>query len=249
MLDSSPHPQKKRSASSQLPVGQTQKSQQAPYFNAKNQNVSTSTHRPKLSSSQQEPLKRSSIANNTSPSRDQMNELEPVPRRDSQNLYSTTSDSSSSSLPPSAVSYGVQSNYVPNLSSMMFPSADPFAYPNQPITTFEDRQPIKQENPANPNSFSPPSSSGAPYNSLNYGSLPYMMQTEPLGYMPGMNPSMGMSNIDPTPTTMSTPGNEDGGWPHQQQQQRPSGIPDINVDRIFGEDWGGWIADGYRQYP
>lgn len=144
----------------------------------------------------------------------------------------------------------MQNNYVPDLSSMMFPSSDPFAYPNQPMTTLENRQSIKQENPVDRGMFSPPTTSGAPYDNLDYGSLPYMMQSQQLGFgMQSMNPSMDMSNIDSTPTTMPMQGNEGGGWPQKQQQQRPGGTPGVNIDQLFGEDWGGWMNQGYRQYP
>ena len=144
----------------------------------------------------------------------------------------------------------MQYDSVPDLSSMMFPSADPFVYPNQPMTTLEDRQVIKQENPVDSNSFSQPSPSGVPYNNLYYGSLPYMMQSEPPGFgMQGMHPSMGMTSSEPAAPAMPTRANEGGGWPQQQQQQRPGGMSGVNMDQLFGEDWGGWMNQGYRQYP
>ena len=137
-------------------------------------------------------------------------------------------------------------NYVPDLSSMMFPSADPFAYPNQPMTTFENRHSIKQENSMDPNTFRPSNSSGAPYDNLSYGALPYMTQSQLLGFgLQSMNPSMDMSNAGPMPSTMPTQRNESGGW-SRQQQQRPGSTPDGNLDQIYGEDWGGWMNQGYR---
>lgn len=249
-LDSAPQPPKKRSAPLQLPVGQSPLPQRAPESSTRSQNVSNSTRRSNISPNQQGSLKRSSITQDSSPLRDQMTNLDTVYRRGSQDPYSASNKSPSSSLPSSAASYSTQNNYVPDLSSMMFPSADPFAYPNQPMTTLESRQSIKQENPMDTNLFSPPNTSRAPYDSLDYGSLPYMMQSQRHGFgMQSMNSSsMGMSNANPTPTTMSMQGNEGGGWP-QQQQQRPGGTTGVNLDQLYGEDWGGWMNQGYRQYP
>lgn len=247
-LDSTPQPHKKRPAPSQLPVSQM--AQRAPEISPKSQNVNHSMRRSNISPNQQASLKRSSTAQDSSPLRDQINNLDPVYRRDSQDPYSASNNSPGGSLPSSAASYGGQNNYVPDLSSMMFPSADPFAYPNQPMTTLETRQSIKQESPMDPNMFSPPNTSGPPYENLDYGSLPYLMQNQQLGFgMQSMTPTMGMSNADATPTTMPTQGSEGGGWPQQQQQQRPGGTSAVNLDQLFGEDWGGWMNQGYRQYP
>lgn len=251
-LDSAPQPQKKRSAPSQLPLGLSQMPQRAPETTARSQNVSNSTRRSNISPNQQGLLKRSSIAQESLPLSDQMTNLDPVYRRGSQDPYSASNHSPGSSIPSSAASYGMQNSYVPDLSSMMFPSADPFVYPNQPMTTLEHRQSIKQENPMDPNMFRSPNTSSAPYNNLDYGSLPYMVQGQQQGFgMQSMNPSVGMSSADPTPTTIPVQGNEGGGWSEQQQQQRqrPGGTPGVNIDQLFGEDWGGWMNQGYRQYP
>ena len=142
----------------------------------------------------------------------------------------------------------MQNNYVPDLSSMMFPSADPFAYPNQPMTALENQQSIKQEDSVDPNTFGSSNSSGTPYDNLSYGSLPYMTQNQLVGYsMQSMNPGMDMSSAGPTPSTMATQRGGGGGW--ARQQQRPGSTPDGNLDQLFGEDWGGWMNQGYRQYP
>lgn len=251
-LDSTPQPPKKRSAPSHLLVGQPQMSQRAPDLRARSQNVSNPSHRSDISPNQQGSLKHSSIAQESSPLRDLMAYPDPTHQRGSQNPHEASNNSPSSSLPSSAAPYGMQKKYVPDLSSMMFPSTDPFAYPNQPMITLEHEQSIKQENPVDPNTFSPPNSSGAPYAELDYGSLPYVMQTQLLGFgMQSVDPSMGMSNTDPTPTTMATQRNEGGGWVQQQQrqQQRPGGTSSENLDQLFGEDWSGWMNQGYRQYP
>lgn len=249
-LESAPQQQKKRSAPSQLSVGQSQMPQRPPDISARSQNVSNSTRRLNVSPNQQGSLKRSSIAQDSLPLRDQITTLDPVYRRGSQDPYPASNSSPSSSVPSSATSYGMSNTYVPDFSSMMFPSADPFAYPNQPMTTLENRQSIKQENAMDSSMFSPPTTSGPPYHNLDYGSLPYMMQGQQHGFgMENVASSMGMSNTDLTPTTMPMHGNEGGGWPQQQQQQqRPHNAPAANLDQLFGEDWGGWMNRGYRQY-
>lgn len=251
-LDSVPQLQRKRSAPTQLPVGQSQRPQRAPETGTRSQNVGNFTHRSNISLNQQSSSKRLSIAHGSVPLRDQVATFDPSHRRGSQNPYTASNHSPSSSLPPSAASYGMQKNHVPELSSMMFPSADPFAYPNQPMTTLENQQLVKQENPVDHRTFSPPNSTGTPYDNLIYGSLPYMMQGQLLGFgMRSMDPSIDVSNAGPMPSTMITDRNEGGGWARQQQhqQQRPGGTSDGNVDRFFGEDWCGWMNQGYRQYP
>lgn len=82
---------------------------------------------------------------------------------------------------------------VPDISTMMFPSADPLAYPNQPMTAFESRHPqLFDRNTASPAGGMPPPMSGvdikshsAPYpppgfprrDGEMYGQMPmYLMQ-------------------------------------------------------------------------
>lgn len=250
-LDSAPQPQKKsapsQSPSSQLPL-------RAPDISARSQNMNNSTHRSNISPNQQGSLKRSSIAEDSSQPRDQTTSLDPVYRRSSQGPYNASNNSPGSSLASSVASRGMQNNHVPDLSSMMFPSADPFAYPNQPMTMLENQQSMKQEHSTDHNMFNPTNTSGAPYHNLGYGSLPYtlpyVMQNQQLGFgMQGMNPSVDMSNTNPTPTTMPMQGNQGGGWAQQRQQQRSGSTPGVNIDHLYGEDWGGWMNQGYRQYP
>ena len=243
---SAPQPQNKRSAPPQLPAGQSQTPQRASEISERSQHVSNSTHRSQRSPNQHGSLKRPSITQESPSLRDQMS-VDQNYRGSSRNSYSASNNSPSTSLASSMAPHGTENNYVPDLSSMMFPSADPFAYPNQPMTTLENRQPIKQENPVDPSIFGPPNSSGAPYNNLSYGSLPYMMQNQQLGY--GMQNMDAMSNTEPTSTTMPPQRNEGGGWAQQQQQQRSGGTTGMNYDQLFGEDWGGWMNQGYRQDP
>ena len=250
-LNSTPQSQKKRSAPLQLCLSNSQLPQRATDISARGQSVSSPTRRSAIPPNQQGSLKRSSIAQESSSLHDNMTNVDPVYRRGPHDPRSTSTNSPSSSVPPSAASHSTQDNYVPALSSMMFPSADPFAYPNQPLTTLENRQVIKQENPIDSDMFSPPITSGAHYENLDYGSLPYMMQSQQLGFgMQSINSSMGISSTNSTQTTAPVHGNEGGPWPQQQQQQPRSGdTPGANYDQLFGEDWGGWMNQGYRQYP
>ena len=243
-LESAPQAQKKRSAPSQLSVSQSQMQQRPPDMSSRSKNVSKSIHRSNISPHQQESLKRPTITRDSSPPRDQIPNLDSEYRRRSQNSYGASNNSPNSSLPSSGAPYGMPNNYVPDLSSVMFPSGDPFAYPNQPMTTLEDGQSIKQENPVDSSAFSQPHSSGAPYSNLGFGSLPYMMQGQQLEFgMQNLNPSMGVSNPDPMVITMPAQRHEGGGW---AQQRRSGAAPS---GQLYGEDWGGWMNQGYRQYP
>jgi len=225
-------------------------------------------------------LKRASVPYDISTMRQTLRpSLDNIYRRDSQQIHMptdtvdmSTPDSAGSSIPSSATQpqFGFPSNFddadLPDLSAMMFPSADPFAYPNQPMTTLENRH-YKQENPP----FTPPpaqtdrlfvyhdsttpNTAAHPYDSLEvqlFGPLPpYMMQ--------GPHPSMGLSGVGGAPMDigggMMAMGGEGiagggggagGGWP--QRHVKTGGTPGINMEDIFGEDWaGGWINQGFRQ--
>ena len=121
---------------------------------------------------------------------------------------------------------------------MMFPSADPFAYPTQPMITLENRQFPKQEpqyTPSNPNLYdSTPLVATESYESLEgqyFGPFPtYMMQNQ-----------QGMQSV---------PGQMDlsGGWGTAQQQHGGTGLTPGGTnmeDEIFGEEWkGGWMDQG-----
>lgn len=76
-----------------------------------------------------------------------------LPNRHSQSIQDMVSpiDSSAAGTPESSASGSVQfghqlqqpyfgNNNLPDLGAMMFPSADPFAYPNQPVIEFDNRQ-------------------------------------------------------------------------------------------------------------
>ena len=189
-----------------------------------------------------------------------------TPRRSSEDPYSPsnpnysgiqTSNDANSSIQSNEnqATYGTQKALVrqgvPELSAMMFPSADPFAYPNQPMTTLENCHVIKQENQMNSSAFDVPrpTTTDAPYDMYDaqtYDHIPpYMMQGQPPDYLQGMNPPMNMNSEDPNITLTATQGFDGGYWP-LNQQQRMQGQRGMGFDQLFGEDWGGFMNQ-YRQ--
>ena len=188
-------------------------------------------------------------------------------RRGSQDPYSPltsnharkeTSDSPHSSMPPNGdqSAYDMQNTFIDqgvrDVSAVMFPSGDPFAYPNQPMTTLENRQFIKQENPigSTDSMYNVPgtTTAGAPYDNYAaqvYGQMPpYLIQDHQSGYLQGMNEPLSMSDTDPN-ANPTTQGFEPGHWP-LNRQERSSNTSGVGFDQLFGEDWGGWMSQ-YRQ--
>ncbi|KAL8734636.1 MAG: hypothetical protein Q9181_003120 [Wetmoreana brouardii] len=154
---------------------------------------------------------------------------------------STPSRPASATQPKFAPLQSTTGSSYPDMSTMMFPSNNPFAYPNQPMTTIENYQGSSQ-----PQSFGPPIYPNATnrnsydnYNTPIYGTLlPYPMS--------GARRPSSMGNSDAEGQPML-----DG---DQRQNQtpfhgRPGGPPPgSNWDAMFGEDWsGGWADQGYGQ--
>lgn len=133
----------------------------------------------------------------------------------------------------------------PDLSAMMFPSADPFAYPNQPITTLENHDVIKQETGFESNECNAQSwPFYGTYNSADtpvFGTFP--LYPHPDTTMQNTGPLLSMcDSADDSPAMMTN--GPPGRW--LEQQFGPSGVPDLNVDHIFREDWSsGWTDPGY----
>ena len=176
-------------------------------------------------------------------------------RRGSQDRYTpSTSDqpgvmtpdsgSSSTAFSMSQQPYAMQQQtYNPSglsdLSAMMFPDPNPFAYPNQPMTMLEKRQLIKREHPFNPseagNMYSEtPTTGGAGYDNLEvqfYGPLPpYMMQ--------GQSPGMGLPMAG-----MDAMGSGEGNW--TSQESRTGTTPGVDMDALFGNGWKpDWLERG-----
>lgn len=177
-------------------------------------------------------------------------------RQSPQQVYNPTSpsslgfqqhDSPIGSVPTSAIQPTfplLQSSIwsgFPTVSNMMFPSNDPFAYPNQPMISMENYQNV-QNQPFDTQSF-PNSTNGESYGGFNasfFGPLPsYPM----LGTRRSSN--LGDNHADGQPIGI------DGipGPPQESQQGRFGGpLPESNWDAMFGEDWsGGWADQGYGQ--
>lgn len=133
---------------------------------------------------------------------------------------------------------------VPDLSAMMFPTSDPFAYPNQPMTTLENQNYIKQEDglfsPSIPTTASFPNQSfdaqfGAVQNFVLIPSSQQQPQQPDWALQGMMNGNDDMVGISPS-------------WPPQQSSATRGLAPTQgHYDQIFGEDWGGWMNQGYRQ--
>ncbi|KAL9606750.1 MAG: hypothetical protein Q9179_000106 [Wetmoreana sp. 5 TL-2023] len=129
----------------------------------------------------------------------------------------------------------------PDMSTMMFPSNDPLAYPNQPMITIENYPGTSQSQPFGPSVY-PNATNGDSYDDYNtpiYGPIPPYSMAGARG-----------------PSNMGNRGSE--GQPimdgDQRQNQtpfrgRPGGPPPgSNWDAMFGEDWsGGWADQGYGQ--
>jgi hypothetical protein len=139
------------------------------------------------------------------------------------------------------------SNGLPDLSAMMFPSADPFAYPNQPMMEFEN---IKQENVGGLNSggshqvpqmFLSNGTNATMYDDLEgqlFGPIPpYMMQ--------------GQQPFDASTAQMDT-GNDIMSGLGQPDMMYHTGMTpnaDINFDGIFsgdGDEWSNMSDQRFR---
>lgn len=135
---------------------------------------------------------------------------------------------------------------IHDLSSVMFPSGDPFVYPNQPMTALEDRQHIKQEQPVQQDVFGPESSNAFDHVSAPaYAGVPaynILPSSQPGGFVPqqGLSMSTDGQAISNAPPSRPLPG-----WVPQQQQMGRESQP-LDLDQLFGEDWGGWMNQGYR---
>ena len=144
---------------------------------------------------------------------------------------------------------------LPDFSAMMFPSTNPFAYPNQPMTTLENRYP-KQEDALCPMDMSlfkiaPGVEADALFDDDHEVQLlgpmpPYMMQ----GQQPAMhrlrsNIAVGMGRENQGSSSMAFGGELDD-WP--SQQQRSGGMSASKLEEVFEGDWtADWTNQGYRQ--
>lgn len=134
-----------------------------------------------------------------------------------------------------------RSNGFSDLSTMMFPSNDPFAYPNQPMTMFESLHDSSQDQAFNLHMFNN-GSEGESYNYLNapfYGPLPSYAMPVSQG-----SPAAGMPQSVENSTALPAQG-----WSQQTSDGRFRGpTTGLNWGAMFGEDWsGGWTDQSDRQ--
>lgn len=152
-----------------------------------------------------------------------------------------TPDSSSTSNSMQQQQYNLHqhvgiNNTIPDLSAMMFPSTDPFAYPNQPMMKFDN---IKEENVGNMPQPHYTSNGAQPgmYDDLEgqlFGPIPpYLMQGQPNFDLSGQTAS-GISGLNPQ---------------EMNYQTTPNG--DTNFEGLFsgdGDEWTNMLGDQrYRQ--
>ena len=129
-------------------------------------------------------------------------------------------------------------NAFPDLGDIMFPSTDPFAYPNQPMMTLENQNLFI---PENTHTFGTSDTIDTQF----FNSLPpYLMQgpQSGFGFQP-MGVSIGSSSLgDGKTMTMDSTA---GPWPPEQQQNTPGpgGMP-MNYSPFFGQ---GWMGQHYNQ--
>ena len=167
-----------------------------------------------------------------------------------QNPFSTGDGGDVPSQTPDSAVYlhTPTANAIPDLLAMMFPSEDPFAYPKQPLMTLENEDYIKEEPPMSSATFHP--SASAEYNSAggpifnempNHPWIPLRRHRGAFTMAPQNN--MNVSGDSLGQEGMATSQGAQG-WENQQQAQ---GVAQgMNVDQLFGEDWGGWMNQGYR---
>ncbi|KAL8952093.1 MAG: hypothetical protein Q9222_001961 [Ikaeria aurantiellina] len=128
------------------------------------------------------------------------------------------------------------------LSTIMFPSNDPFAYPNQPMTTLETLHGSSHGQPFNYNLFNS-GTSGESYDNFSapfYGPLPIYPMADGQSLPDTIEDQADVRSLLP-----------DGhqAWTPEAVQGRFLGQPmTSNWDAMFGEDWsGGWTDQGFKQ--
>ncbi|KAK4541695.1 hypothetical protein LTR36_007404 [Oleoguttula mirabilis] len=155
---------------------------------------------------------------------------------------------------------------LPDLSAMMFPTADePLSYPNQPLTTFENNQEYAKSTPfTNANAFNsvetsspmmplPPRSREDNMEAQFFALPPYIQQPrrqqrQQQQQLPTSFPTDAMSygtngQSIGAPTALQMPnGMANGGWP--TQQAIPNDLSNINIQDIFGgAEWNSMLMN------
>lgn len=134
---------------------------------------------------------------------------------------------------------------LPEYSAPIFPSADPLAYPDQPMTTFEDQNFANQDGVYSHNLFDPnsnPPAATASQEAINaqvYGPMPpYLMQGQHTGLV--WDQQMPMSSPAEGENVMAIDEIE-GMWGSQNMAQH-------DYSPMYDDTWGQqWMNQGYRQ--
>ena len=134
------------------------------------------------------------------------------------------------------------SSILPEMTDIMFPSADPFAYPNQPMMTLEDQDLFRPESTNVFSTSETPATTRGPYGAFDtqfFGSLPpYMMQfpETDLGFQ-AISTSSDINSVAAESNAMALNGGS-GVWPFDQMQQSSgaSATP-MNYERPYGQGW------------
>jgi hypothetical protein len=141
-------------------------------------------------------------------------------------------------------SFGNNGTGVPELAAMMFPSDDPFAYPNQPMSFFENSQgmdpgfsPLVDHSPNGTMFTAETNSNDSPQYDMEaqlFGPMPpYMMQ----GQAATVAPQQHLNDLTMAGLNVN---------PDEIYQQHPStGLtPGVNMDEIFsGEAWNSLLME------
>ncbi|KAL8714129.1 MAG: hypothetical protein Q9220_001857 [cf. Caloplaca sp. 1 TL-2023] len=166
----------------------------------------------------------------------------------SRNMEFQSDGTTDNSMPPSTTQPGFPilspsgNSDLNELSTMMFPSNDPFAYPNQPMTTLETLHGNSNGQPFNYNFFNSGTSSES-YDNLStpfYGPLPLYPMADHQNLPDTIEEQANSQSLLPD-------GNP--GWNTEAAQGRYTGQPmTSNWDAMFGEDWNGcWTDQGFKQ--
>lgn len=170
---------------------------------------------------------------------------------------------SSSSTNHSIPQYGMQdhfnaSNSIPYLTGLMFPSTDPFAYPNQPMMEF-DAQNLKQENNMETNRTQPMFMGGngtgagnGMYDDLEgqlFGPLPsYMMQGTGSGGNNGGAGNGGMmqgNNMDTNAGSSVDPGFNSQNLVYNTGMSLEGIFDNMGPNSRTGDEWNGMGGQGF----
>lgn len=133
---------------------------------------------------------------------------------------------------------------LPDFNAMMFPSADPLAYPNQPMTLFERQDPdafnLNIFNPSNTTPATAPSNETI--DAQLFGPMPpYLMQGQYAGFgWQDMNSPVPMSITPGGESAMAAEGYE-GPW-------SPQNMPREGDGPMYRDEWGqSWMSQDYKQ--